>query len=114
MWTSFPPFRKRRVRSPCSASNYCGLPLSGVRPLRAVASEASSPYRTAVRWASGYSKDGLVALARKSRTDEGERRRASTQLIEAIEGLALAINGLETLSVDVVEIVRENLVVGQA
>ncbi len=88
--------------------------LEGVRPLRAVASEASIPYRTAVRWASGYRKDGLVALARKSRTDQGERRLASTQLIEAIEGLALAINGLETLSVDVVETARENLVIGQA
>jgi len=37
----------------------------------------------------GYRKDGLVALARKSRTDQGGRRLASTQLIEAIEGLAL-------------------------
>jgi putative transposase len=38
---------------------------------------------------SGYRKDGLTALARKSRTDQGERRIASAQLIEAIEGLAL-------------------------
>ncbi len=63
--------------------------LEGFRPLRAVASEASIPYRTAVRWASGYRKDGLIALARKSRTDQGGRRLASKQLIEAIEGLAL-------------------------
>ena len=63
--------------------------LEGERSLRAVASEASIPYRTAVRWASGYRKEGLVALARKSRTDQGARRLASTQLIKAIEGLAL-------------------------
>jgi putative transposase len=63
--------------------------LEGERSLRVVASEASIPYRTAVRWASGYRKEGLVALARKSRTDQGARRLASTQLIKAIEGLAL-------------------------
>ena len=63
--------------------------IEGIRSLRGVASEASIPYRTAVRWARGYRKHGLVALARKSRSDQGERRLASTQLIEAIEGLAL-------------------------
>jgi putative transposase len=63
--------------------------LEGLRPLRVVASEASIPYRTAFRWVSGYRKRGLAALARKSRTDQGERRLASTQLIQAIEGLAL-------------------------
>lgn len=63
--------------------------LEGTRSLRAVASEASIPYRTAVRWASSYRKVGLTALARKSRTDQGSRRLASTRLIEAIEGLAL-------------------------
>jgi len=63
--------------------------IEGVRSLRGVASEASIPYRTAGRWARGYRKHGLVALARKSRSDQGERRLASTQLIEAIEGLAL-------------------------
>ena len=63
--------------------------LEGHRPLRVVASEASIPYRTAVRWASGYRKSGLAGLARKSRTDQGERRLASAQLIQAIEGLAL-------------------------
>jgi hypothetical protein len=42
-----------------------------------------------VRGVGGYLKDGLAALARKGRTDQGERRIASTHLIEAIEGLAL-------------------------
>ena len=54
-----------------------------------MASEASIPYRTAVGWASSYRKVGLTALARKSRTDQGSKRLASTRLIEAIEGLAL-------------------------
>ena len=54
-----------------------------------MASEASIPYRTALRWASRYRKEGLAALARKSRTDQGERRLASTTLTKAIEGLAL-------------------------
>ena len=63
--------------------------LEGLRSLRAIASEAAIPYRTAVRWASGYRKSGLAALARKGRTDQGDRRLASTQLIQAIEGLAL-------------------------
>ena len=63
--------------------------LEDSRPLRSVASEASIPYRTALRWASRYRKDGLAALARRSRTDQGERRLASTTLIKAIEGLAL-------------------------
>jgi putative transposase len=63
--------------------------LEGLRSLRAIASEALIPYRTAVRWASGYRKSGLAALARKGRTDQGDRRLASTQLIQAIEGLAL-------------------------
>jgi putative transposase len=63
--------------------------LEGAQSLRAAASGASIPYRTAVRWASGYRKVGLTALARKRRTDQGARRLASTRLIEAIEGLAL-------------------------
>jgi putative transposase len=63
--------------------------LEGARPLRTVALEASIPYRTAVRWTSGYRKDGLAALARKGRTDQGGRRFASATLIRAIEGLAL-------------------------
>jgi len=63
--------------------------LEGARPLRTVALEASIPYRTAVRWTSGYRNDGLAALARKGRTDQGARRLASATLIKAIEGLAL-------------------------
>ena len=61
----------------------------GARPLRTVASEASIPYRTALRWASGYRRNGLAALVRKTRTDQGGRRLASQTLIQAIEGLAL-------------------------
>ncbi|RSL18705.1 putative transposase [Edaphobacter aggregans] len=63
--------------------------LEEARPLRTVASEASIPYRTALRWANGYRKDGLAALARRSRSDQGGRRLASTTLVKAIEGLAL-------------------------
>jgi len=59
------------------------------RPLRVVASEASIPYRTAFRWAQAYRSGGLAALARKGRADEGEQILASSQLIKAIEGLAL-------------------------
>ena len=89
VWTSFPPFRQRRVKSPCTASNCSDPTWKRSRPLRSVASEASIPYRTALRWASRYRKDGLAALARRSRTDQGGRRLASTTLIKAIEGLAL-------------------------
>ena len=63
--------------------------LEEVRPLRTVASEASIPYRTALCWASGYREDGLAALARRGRSDQGGRRLASPTLIKAIEGLAL-------------------------
>jgi putative transposase len=63
--------------------------LEGFRPLRAVSSEASIPYRTALRWASGYRRVGLAALARRRRSDQGGRRLASITLIKAIEGLAL-------------------------
>jgi putative transposase len=59
------------------------------RPLRSVAFEASIPYRTALRWVGGYRRNGLAALVRKSRTDQGGRRLASQTLIQAIEGLAL-------------------------
>jgi putative transposase len=59
------------------------------RLLRAVASEAGIPYRTAQRWLSLYRRSGLRALARKSRADAGGRRAVSVRLREAIEGLAL-------------------------
>ena len=52
--------------------------LEGARPLRNVASEGPIPYRTALRWVVGYRNDGLAALARKGRTDQGGRRLAST------------------------------------
>jgi putative transposase len=52
-----------------------------------------------LRWASGYRKDGLAALARKSRSDNGGRRLASPTLIKAIEGLALERPLLPTSSI---------------
>ena len=63
--------------------------LEGGRPLRSVAQEAGIPYRTALRWVARYRKAGLDAFARKGRNDEGARRFASPQLVQAIEGLAL-------------------------
>src|SRR5271156_3935771 len=63
--------------------------LEGARPLRTVASEASIPYRTALRWVGRYRRSGLAALVPKSRTDRGGRRLASQTLKKAIEGLAL-------------------------
>ena len=54
-----------------------------------VAQQRFELLRTAFRWVSGYRKEGLAALTRKSRTDQGGRRLASAQLIQAIEGLAL-------------------------
>ena len=57
--------------------------------LRSVAVAAGIPYRTAHRWLAQYRRFGLVALARKARVDRGERRAASVDLKQAIEGLAL-------------------------
>lgn len=59
------------------------------RPLRAVASEAGIPYRTAQRWVARYQQFGLGALVRKRRADCGARRTVSAKLREVIEGLAL-------------------------
>ena len=50
---------------------------------------AGIPYRTAHRWLAQYRLFGLVALARKTRDDRGERRAVSLKIKEAIEGLAL-------------------------
>jgi putative transposase len=63
--------------------------LESGRSLRAVAKEAGVPYRTAIRWVVGYRNAGLKALVRKGRKDDGARRLASPQLVQAIEGLAL-------------------------
>jgi putative transposase len=57
--------------------------------LRSVALAAGIPYRTAHRWLAQYRRFGLAALARKARVDRGERRAASVDLKQAIEGLAL-------------------------
>jgi putative transposase len=89
MWTSFSAIPQALREIALRRFEMLRPHIEGIRSLRGVASEASIPYRTAVRWARGYRKHGLVALARKSRSDQGERRSASTQLIEAIEGLAL-------------------------
>ena len=59
------------------------------QPLRAVALAAGIPYRTAHRWLAQYRLFGLVALARKTRGDHGERRAVSAKVKEVIEGLAL-------------------------
>lgn len=59
------------------------------QPLRAVALAAGIPYRTAHRWLAQYRLFGLVALARKTRGDRGERRAVSAKVKEVIEGLAL-------------------------
>src|SRR5208282_3314357 len=59
------------------------------QPLRAVALAAGIPYRTAHRWLAQYRLFGLVALARKTRDDRGERRAVSLKIKEAIEGFAL-------------------------
>lgn len=42
--------------------------------LRSVAQAAGIPYRTAQRWIALYRMFGLAALARKHRSDRGERR----------------------------------------
>jgi putative transposase len=59
------------------------------RPLAAIARETSLSYRTLQYWLERYRASGLVALARKPRTDPGRRRKLSAALQEVIEGLAL-------------------------
>jgi putative transposase len=63
--------------------------LENDRPLKAVAAAAGIPFRTAQRWVSIYRQFGLVALARKKRTDNGQHREISSKLKEAVEGLVL-------------------------
>jgi len=57
--------------------------------LKAVAAAARIPFRTAQRWVSLYWQFGLIALARKRRTDSRQHRNTSAKLKEAIEGIAL-------------------------
>src|SRR5690242_10170228 len=68
------------------------------RPLRLVAIEAGTPYRTARRWVPRYQQFGLVALARKRRADTGAHRAESGKIREAIEGLARIEDGGRALS----------------
>ncbi|MEV4017699.1 helix-turn-helix domain-containing protein [Nonomuraea angiospora] len=56
--------------------------------LKAAATSAAVPYRTAQRWPAAYKQDGLRGLARAGRSDKG-RRRLHEELIAFIEGLAL-------------------------
>lgn len=63
--------------------------LEDKQSLKAVASAAGIPFRTAQRWVSQYRQFGLAALARKKRTDNGEHREISSKLKNAIEGIAL-------------------------
>jgi putative transposase len=63
--------------------------LENDRPLKAVASAAGIPFRTAQRWVSLYRQFGLAALARRKRADTGQHREISAKLKEAIEGIAL-------------------------
>ena len=59
------------------------------RALSVVASEAGVAYSTAQRWVSLYWRFGLSALARKRRSDRGQRRALSGKLREVVEALAL-------------------------
>jgi putative transposase len=59
------------------------------RSLATIAREARLSYRTLQYWLERYRTSGLVALARKPRTDRGRRRKVSAALQEVIEGLAL-------------------------
>jgi putative transposase len=57
-------------------------------PLTAAAREAGVPLRTAQRWLARYRADGLIGLARTTRSDRGGRR-VTAELVQLIEGLAL-------------------------
>ena len=57
--------------------------------MASVAREAGIAYSTAQRWVGLFRAPGLGALARKPRSDRGERRALSPKLLEAVEGLAL-------------------------
>ena len=57
-------------------------------PLARVAREAGVPLRTLQRWLARYHTAGLAGLARKARSDQGQRR-LPMELVGLIEGLAL-------------------------
>jgi putative transposase len=57
-------------------------------PLARIASEQGVNLRTVRRWVSAYRRQGLAGLARKKRSDKGERK-VSHDLRQVIEGLAL-------------------------
>ena len=57
-------------------------------PLVAAARRAAVPLRCAQRWLACYREGGLVALARRGRSDR-RRRRLPSELVMLIEGLAL-------------------------
>ncbi|MFB4166276.1 Mu transposase C-terminal domain-containing protein [Alteribacillus sp. JSM 102045] len=54
-----------------------------------IASESSVSLRTLQRWVQHYRKGGFRALIPKHRSDQGIRRKISSQLVSVIEGLAL-------------------------
>ena len=57
------------------------------RSLAAIAREARLSSRTLQYWLERYRTSGLIALARKPRTDRGRRRKVSAAVQEVIEGL---------------------------
>ena len=57
-------------------------------PLTTAAKEAGVALRTAQRWLARYRNDGLVGLARRRRSDRGQRR-VPDDLVALVEGLAL-------------------------
>jgi len=59
------------------------------QPLQSVAVAAGIPYCTAHRWLAQYRWFALAALPKKTRVDRGQRRAASGELKQVIEGLAL-------------------------
>jgi putative transposase len=62
--------------------------LIGHIPLSEIGRIHGIPLRTLQRWAANYRRGGLAALARKPRTDRGQRR-VAPEIQRLIEGLAL-------------------------
>ena len=57
--------------------------------LAQIAQKQSQTLRTLRRWVARYRAEGLVGLARKERTDQGERRKLTPEMQKLVEGLAL-------------------------